>query len=110
MRTAVTLADALGLGTEASRKSVAAFLQQAPEEEAAPSNEVPMEDYKFHSNDIIKTLEDELHPQFRQEKVDIDEAEVESIKSYDSFMQEKTHEVKTLKHKLEQAQKEKEDT
>jgi len=55
VRDAAMLADALGLGSVGAKKSITMFLQQEPD--AAPANEVQMEDYKFHSNDIIKTLE-----------------------------------------------------
>jgi len=109
--TAFTLADALGLGSGAPKRATTAFFQQVLDsDEAAPANEVPMEDYKYHSDDIISMLDDELYPRFRQAKVDIDKEEVESIKSHESFMQEKAHEIKTLKHKVEQAKKDKEGT
>jgi chromosome segregation ATPase len=49
VQTALKLADALGLGGVSAKRLASMFLQ-------APNNDVPMEDYKFHSNDIIDTL------------------------------------------------------
>merc|ERR1719287_257053 len=54
---AASMADALGLASEKAKKAMA-FLQQT---------EPPMENYKFHSGDIIATLED-LLKDFRQTK------------------------------------------
>merc|ERR1719453_1377342 len=45
----LAMADALGMGVDTMQGPMAALLQQAPE--------VEMENYKFHSNGVIGTLE-----------------------------------------------------
>jgi len=77
------------------------FLQQAPE--------VQMEDYKFHSDDIIATLE-KLLGQFRDEKTSIDAAEVKSVQEFTLFMQIKKDLLKKLNHELAVAKKDKAET
>merc|ERR1719410_2224210 len=81
IKTAMMLADALNIGSVATQKTVSMFLQQAPE--------VQMEDYKFHSDDIIATLE-KLLDEFRAEKTEVDEAEVMAVQKHTLFMQIKT--------------------
>merc|ERR1719238_111992 len=98
IRTAVLLADALGLGSASARRAAALFLQEAP------ANEVPMEDYKFHSNSIIDTLE-QLLKDFTAEKTEVDAAEVKSVKEFDMFMQEKTDLLKAKHVELADAKK-----
>jgi len=94
VRTASLMADALGL-------KVPVLLQQ-------PANEVQMEDYKFHSNDIISTLEG-LLMDFGQEKVTVDEDEVSSVKAHQLLMQDMTHTTKLLNTKLDEAHKSRDD-
>jgi len=101
IKTAVMLADALNIGSAASQKTVSMFLQQAPE--------VQMEDYKFHSDDIIATLE-KLLGQFREEKTSVDAAEVKSVQEFTLFMQIKTDLLKKLNHELAVAKKDKAET
>jgi len=91
VRTALLLADALGLGGEETQKA-AAFFQQAPD--------VPMEDYKFHSDGIIATLE-RLLDDFRKKKAEVDKDEVAAVKAFDQFIQDKTHLVKTKNAELD---------
>jgi hypothetical protein len=92
VHTAVLLADALGLANELSTKGIVdSFLQADPE--------VAMENYKFHSDGIIATLE-KLHTDFKNEKADVDAAEVESVKLHDKFMQEQTDLVKRKQGEL----------
>eukprot|EP00418_Pyrodinium_bahamense_P018267 CAMPEP_0179124918 /NCGR_PEP_ID=MMETSP0796-20121207/59055_1 /TAXON_ID=73915 /ORGANISM="Pyrodinium bahamense, Strain pbaha01" /LENGTH=733 /DNA_ID=CAMNT_0020823599 /DNA_START=79 /DNA_END=2281 /DNA_ORIENTATION=+ len=80
-------------------QSVAAlFLQQAPE--------VPTEDYKFHSDNIIATLE-QLLKDFRAKKVEVDKAEVQSLHDFDQLMQEKKHSVKMKNAALDEAKERK---
>jgi len=83
VQTALAMADALGLVRDESA-SVVAFLQDDP------ANEVQMQDYKFHSNDVIKTLEG-LQKDFLQTKRELDRAEVASIHDHDLIIQSKTH-------------------
>merc|ERR1719468_446559 len=98
IKTAMMLADALNIGSVATQKTVSMFLQQAPE--------VQMEDYKFHSDDIIATLEKLLN-QFRDEKNDVDAEEVKAEQEHTLFMQMKTALVKKLNHELLETKKEK---
>jgi len=101
IKTAMMLADALNIGSAGSQKTVSMFLQQAPE--------VQMEDYKFHSDDIIATLE-KLLGQFRDEKTSIDAAEVKSVQEFTLFMQIKKDLLKKLNHELAVAKKDKAET
>jgi len=80
VRTAAMIADALGLESGAKvQRAVGFFMQQDPS--------VPMENYKFHSDSVIETLET-LQNDFRKEKAEIDAAEVKSVAEFDAFMQE----------------------
>jgi len=101
IKTAMMLADALSIGSGSTQKTISAFLQQAPE--------VQMEDYKFHSDDIIGTLE-KLLDEFRTEKTSVDEAEVKSVQEHTLFMQMKTDLLKKLNHELAVAKKKKAET
>jgi hypothetical protein len=101
VRQATLLADAMSIGGASAKRAAAAFLQQNPD--------VPMEDYKFHSEDIISTLE-KLLDDFRAEKVEIDAEEVKAISAHDSFMQEKTDFVKQKNIELEEAKADRADT
>merc|ERR1719203_559308 len=98
VRAAALLADALGLGGG----SASVLLQQ-------PANEVQMEDYKFHSDSIIKTLEG-LLVDFKAEKQAIDEGDVSSVKTYNELTQEKTHAKKMKNKELGDARKDKAQT
>merc|ERR1719469_1139503 len=100
VRTAALLADALGLGGKSAEMASTFFLQQDP------ANEVQMEDYKYHSEAIIKTLED-LLDDFKKEKREVDEVEVDSVRQHDLLMQEKTHATKMKNRELDQARKDK---
>jgi len=92
IRHAVLMADALGLDTSGS-----ALLQQGD----VP---VEMENYKFHSDSIIGTLE-KLLAEFTTEKNKVDAANVERIKIYDMLMQDKTDIVKAKTAELDEKQK-----
>merc|ERR1719291_431953 len=94
VRTAALLADALG--PEGAK---------ALQEPFSP----PTEDYKFHSDDIIATLE-KLEKDFRAKKTAIDEEEVQSKHDHSLFMQTKLDLVKQLNKELDEANKQREDT
>jgi len=97
VRTAAMLADALGLESSSKvQRAVGFFMQQDPS--------VPMENYKFHSDSVIETLET-LQDDFRKEKNEIDAAEVKSVKEYDAFMQEHTDLVKAKNLELDDTKK-----
>jgi len=102
IRTALLMADALGLGSQASKKVFAALLQ-----DPANGNEVPMEDYKFHSNDIIATLE-QLQKDFIGERDEVDVAEVKDKKEHDQLIQDKTNLVKQKNKAMDDMNAEKE--
>jgi len=87
VQTATLMADVLGLGGTHAQKALA-FLQQGPD--------VEMEDYKFHSADIIETLE-KLEKSFRDEKANIDAEEVKSVAEFDALMQKETDITKAKK-------------
>lgn len=99
VREAAMLADALSINTAAQHK--VAFLQEAPE--------VNMEDYKFHSNDIIDTLE-KLQGAFRKEKNEVDAEEVKAVQAHNLLMQEKTDMLKSKNAELDATKKEKSET
>jgi len=96
VRAMAGLADTMGLSGEPVQHAVSLFLQQSPE--------VPMEDYKFHSHDIIETLE-QLRGDFFNKKADVDKEEVSLAAAHDSDMQEKTDHIKAKNLELGSAQK-----
>jgi len=100
VRTALQMADAMGLGgsTQAARNKLTALLQAGPD--------VPMEDYKFHSGDIIGTLE-KLLDDFRAEKVATDKSEVDAASAHDIFLQDTANELTALNVKLADDKKKK---
>jgi len=98
VQNAAMLADALGLAGAKMHNEAAAFLQQAPE--------VEMENYKFHSDGIIGTLE-KLLKDFQKEKEDVDVEEVKAGAAHDSFVQEKTDLVKAKNLELSKAKENK---
>merc|ERR1719375_2800834 len=102
VRKALDLADALGLAgaTHASR-IVASLLQQ-------DQPGVPMQDYDFHSDGIIGTLE-KLKEDFTSTKVEVDEAEVKSQQKFDMFKQDKVDFIKAKNVELETAKKNRDD-
>lgn len=102
VRTAAALADALGLEDSARiQRNMGFFLQQDPS--------VPMENYKFHSDDVIQTLE-KLQGDFRSEKQNLDKEEVSSVSDYDAFMQDKTDITKAKNLQLDDAKKNRDNT
>jgi hypothetical protein len=94
VRTAVILADALGLQTDPAPWA-GSFLQANPE--------VEMENYKFHSDGIIATLE-KLHTDFKSEKAEVDATEVSAVQAHTAFMQEQTDLVKRKNSELKDNQ------
>lgn len=95
---AALMADAMGFASSAkSQKVMSMFLQQDP---------VPMEDYKFKSDNVIDMLE-QLHKNFRAEKNALDEEDTQSKSEYDMFMQEKSDHVKAKTQELDDSKKEK---
>jgi hypothetical protein len=96
VRNAQDMADALGLATAQVKRSFTSFLQQDPG--------VPMENYKFHSEGVISTLE-KLQDDFRKEKQSVEKIEVESVAKYDAFMQEKSDYVRAKNEDLDESKK-----
>lgn len=103
VQTAAVLADALGVGNSAKVQQTMGFFLQ----EKQP--EVEMEDYKFHSQSVIETLE-QLKKDFRKTKNEVDAAEVKSVAEYDALKQEKLDFIKAKNLELEQAKKDKDKT
>jgi uncharacterized coiled-coil protein SlyX len=91
---AMIMADALGLDV-----SGLSMLQQEPPE-------VEMENYKFHSDGIIKTLE-KLLGDFISEKTSVDADEVKRVQDYHVLMQEQTDIVAAKEKELTDTQKQK---
>merc|ERR1719375_834613 len=102
VRKALDLADALGLAgaTHASRMVTSLLQQDQPG--------VPMQDYDFHSDGIIGTLE-KLKEDFTSTKIDVDEAEVKAQQKFDMFKQDKVDFIKAKNVELESANKERDD-
>mmetsp|Transcript_16818 Transcript_16818/g.26732 ORF Transcript_16818/g.26732 Transcript_16818/m.26732 type:complete len:759 (+) Transcript_16818:65-2341(+) len=100
VRTALAMADALGLGVDTMQGSAAVFLQEAPK--------VEMEDYKFHSDSVIETIEG-LLKKFREKKAKSDADEVQRVQEFDTLMQEKTDTLKAKNLELSQTQKSREE-
>jgi len=101
VKTAMMLADALNIGSVSAQKTASFFLQEDPE--------VQMEDYKFHSDDIISTLE-KLLDDFRTKKVSVDNEEVKAVAAHTMQMQIMTDKLKKLNHELLVAKKKKAQT
>jgi len=101
VRSAQDLADALGLSSVQVKRSFTSFLQQDPG--------VPMENYNFHSEGVIGTLE-KLQGDFRKQKQELDADEVKSVAEFDAFMQEKTDYIKDKNLDLDDARKSKAET
>merc|ERR1719272_2368691 len=93
VRQATLLADALGVGTPKSIKAVTSLLQQP---------EVPMEDYSFHSEEIVSLLED-LKKDFTDTNNEVNAEEVKSVAAHNAFMQGKTSEKKDAEGDLDKA-------
>jgi len=96
--TAAVMAEALGLGGDNARKVAAFFLQSAPT--------VPTEDYSFHSDSIVTTLEG-LLTDFRSQKTTLDSDEVSAISAHDSFLQAKANFTSQKERELDTARQEK---
>lgn len=102
VQTATLLADALGIKSASQvQQGFVALLQQNPE--------VEMEDYKFHSNSVIETLEG-LRKDFRSTKNDVDQDEVHSVAEFDALKQEKLDYIKAKNLELDEARSSKEKT
>jgi len=102
VKTAGLMADALGLANSAELQRSVGFFVQMQEKPEDFRVDVGMEDYKFHSNDVIATLE-KLMKDFRQKKVDVDQAEVTSVKDHELLVQSKTDEITDKTLELNQA-------
>merc|ERR550534_2623839 len=95
---AALLADALGLELTVRGQKAVSLLQ-----------DVPSEDYKFHSDGVIEMLE-KLQKDFRAKKVEVDKAEAKAVAKFDMLMQEKTDMLKRKNKELDDTKKEKEET
>jgi len=93
---AALMADALGIECSKAQRVTAFFLQGG--------KDVPTEDYKFHSDDIIETLE-KLLKDFTKEKTTADEEEAKAAHEHEMLIQEKTDLVKRKTTDLEEAKK-----
>jgi len=101
VKSASVIADALGLGSAKNQQTMAFFLQQDPS--------VEMEDYKFHSQSVIDTLE-QLKGDFRSEKNDVDAAEAKSLAEFEALRQGKLDHIKAKTLEMAETKKEKDKT
>merc|ERR1719441_29170 len=81
MKTAVNMADAMGLVEQNS--GLYAFMQQ-------PVMDVPVADYSFHAGDIVGTVE-KLLKAFRDKKVELETTEAKAISDYERSQQSMKH-------------------
>jgi hypothetical protein len=101
VRTAALIADALGLVKGSAAGPIGVFLQEEPD--------VPFENYKFHSSDIISTLE-ELEKSFKNTKNELDAAEVTSVQTHTMYLQEMDAKIKDLNNDLDATKAKRADT
>mmetsp|Transcript_515 Transcript_515/g.1533 ORF Transcript_515/g.1533 Transcript_515/m.1533 type:complete len:753 (+) Transcript_515:82-2340(+) len=95
LATAAVMADALGVGGESARSAASYFLQ-----------DVPTEDYEFHSDEIIETLEG-LEKDFRKKKDEIDREEVDAKSKHDKLVQGKLAKIDRKTEEMNDKKKEK---
>lgn len=101
IRTALLMADALGLpGAKKVSRSAEALLQEQPE--------VEMKDFKFKSDEVIKSLET-LQDDFRTTANEEKQREVDRTKTYHGEKQLLTNLLETKTHELGTKRKEKAD-
>merc|ERR1719247_2704515 len=96
MKTAVNMADAMGLVEEDS--GLFAFMQQ-------PVMDVPVADYSFHAGDIVGTVE-KLLKGFRDKKVELETTEAKAISDYERRMQSLKHMLEAARESLDEKNKE----
>jgi len=101
VRTAALIADSLGLVKDSTAGPISAFLQEEPE--------VPFENYKFHSSDIISTLE-ELGKSFKETKINLDSSETASLQAHTMYLQSMAAKIKDLNLDLDATKAKKADT
>merc|ERR1719261_1555948 len=96
MKTAVNMADAMGLVEQSS--GLYAFMQQ-------PVMDVPVADYSFHAGDIVGTVE-KLLKAFRDKKVELETNEAKAISDYERRQQSLKHMLKAAQESLDEKNKE----
>merc|ERR1719453_2488923 len=96
MKTAVNMADAMGLVEDNS--GLFAFMQQ-------PVTDVPVADYSFHAGDIVGTVE-KLLKGFRDKKVELETTEAKAVSDFERGQQSRKHMLKAAKESLDEKNKE----
>merc|ERR1719247_1777033 len=96
MKTAVNMADAMGLVEENS--GLFAFMQQ-------PVMDVPVADYSFHAGDIVGTVE-KLLKGFRDKKVELETTEAKAISDFERSQQSMKHMLAAARESLDEKNKE----
>lgn len=96
IRKVLAMAEAMGQVTPKHFREVTAFLEQAPE--------VPMQDYSFHSMDIIGTLESFLQ-QFKSKLSELKIEDTKNSADHDFVVQSKGAEKYALEKDLRRAKK-----
>merc|ERR1719335_1593168 len=96
MKTAVNMADAMGLVEQNS--GLYAFMQQ-------PVMDVPVADYSFHAGDIVGTVE-KLLKAFRDKKVELETTEAKAISDFERGQQSRKHMLEAARESLDEKNKE----
>merc|ERR1719486_604294 len=96
MKTAVNMADAMGLVEQNS--GLYAFMQQ-------PVMDVPVADYSFHAGDIVGTVE-KLLKAFRDKKVELETTEAKAVSDFERGQQSRKAMLKAAKESLDEKNKE----
>jgi len=100
LKTAVNMADAMGLVEENS--GLFAFMQQ-------PVMDVPVADYSFHAGDIVGTVE-KLLKGFRDKKVELETTEAKAISDFERGQQSMKHMLAAARESLDEKNKERTET
>merc|ERR1719486_943594 len=96
MKTAVNMADAMGLVEQNSGHY--AFMQQ-------PVMDVPVADYSFHAGDIVGTVE-KLLKAFRDKKVELETTEAKAVSDFERGQQSMKHMLAAARESLDEKNKE----
>jgi peptidoglycan hydrolase CwlO-like protein len=96
MKTAVNMADAMGLVEQNS--GLYAFMQQ-------PVMDVPVADYSFHAGDIVGTVE-KLLKAFRDKKVELETTEAKAVSDFERGQQSRKAMLKAARESLDEKNKE----
>lgn len=103
IKSVLAVADAFEVGDPKTKKALSAIVTSLHQPD------VPMQNYEFKSEEVIELLE-KLLDDFKDEKADLDEAEVKEQASHDSLVQEKTSLLAAKKKEYDDAKEDKAST